>query len=86
LSVRTEAEITGFAAGAGLLADGDGAGGTVTCAGSGGGPGGGWSLVGVMLPGVIEAVSGIVPSLTTSVNGTAAVVKVTRSSLRGSID
>jgi hypothetical protein len=77
--VRTDTEITGVTEGCGdwLVCDGDGPGETGTCGGSGRGRGGGRSTVLSMLLGVIEAFSGIVPSLTTSVKGTAAVVRMT---------
>jgi hypothetical protein len=76
---RIDTEITGVTGGRGdpLVGEGDGAGETGGCDGSGRGSGGGRSTVFSMLPGVIEAFSGIVPSLTTVVNGTAAVVRVT---------
>jgi len=74
--VCTEAEITGVTGGrVGLVLEGDGE--TVDGGDSGGGAGGGRSTVFSMLLGVTKACNGIVPSLTTSVSGTAAVVKVT---------
>jgi hypothetical protein len=57
--------------GVGLVLEGDGD------AVDGGGAGAGWSTVFSILLGVTKACNGIVPSLTTSVRGTAAVVKVT---------
>src|SRR5215469_13158116 len=86
-TVLTEAEITGLTAGAELVLDcdvGEGVicvGEGVICAGSGGGAGGSSWLTVSMLLGVTMAFNGIVPSLTTSVNGTAAVVNLTWSPL-----
>ena len=80
-TARTDTEMTGVTGVTGgdgerLVCDGGGVGEAGTCGGSGGGGGAGWSTVFSMLPGVIEAFNGIVPSLTTSVKGTAAVVRV----------
>lgn len=82
-TVRTDAETTGVTGGdAGLVLEGgetgvelDGE--TVGCTGSGGGAPGGWSRVLSTLLGVTEASNEIRPSLTTSVSGTAAVVRMT---------